>query len=169
MKYTYFCLLALFVLASCSPSKYTYNFDYYDYNSGRKPRKEFSTQAVHKPVLLIDEKSLVASSKESEVYISKPTPPMTKTEAKARVKSMSRAEREELRIEIKNYVREVKKSNIDNSENASKALTGDLKRAVIFGAVGLVLLIIGGDVLFILGAAALIVGLFFFIRYLSRQ
>jgi hypothetical protein len=45
----------------------------------------------------------------------------------------------------------------------------DMKLAAIFGAVGIVLLIIGGDVLTIIGAVALLVGLYFFIRWLIHQ
>jgi hypothetical protein len=63
----------------------------------------------------------------------------------------------------------MKKSNVVKSESSAKALSGDVKLAAIFGVVGLVLLIIGGEVLYILGAVALLIGLYFFIRYLSRQ
>jgi hypothetical protein len=170
----YILLLASFaMLVACTSPKYTYNFDYYDYNSGKRNsgiHKGLGTQQpFDKPVLVMDEKTLVASANESEVYIAKPATVITKTEAEARIKSMSKEEMKELRKEVKNYVKEAKKSNIVKSENAAKSLTGDVKLAAIFGAVGIVLLIIGGEVLYILGAAALLIGLYFFIRYLSRQ
>jgi hypothetical protein len=165
---------AILILASCSSPKYTYNFDYYDYNSGKKKTKvqegiATQQQSVDESTLTVDENTLVASAKESEVYIAKPAPVLTKEEAVERIKSMSKEERKELKKEVKSYVKEMKKSNVVKSESSAKALSGDVKLAAIFGVVGLVLLIIGGEVLYILGAVALLIGLYFFIRYLSRQ
>jgi hypothetical protein len=45
----------------------------------------------------------------------------------------------------------------------------DLKLAAIFGSIGVVALIIGGDVFAIIGGIAMIVGLVFFVRWLVRQ
>jgi hypothetical protein len=53
--------------------------------------------------------------------------------------------------------------------SSAKYMENDLKLAAIFGGVGLVLLIIGGDVLYVLGAIGLLIGLYFFIRWLMRQ
>lgn len=162
----------ILLLASCSSPKYTYNFDYYDYNSGKKIKTQevlAFQQPAQESVLTIDESILVASANETEVNIAKPAPVMTKAEAESVFRSMSKEERKELKREVKKYVKEAKKSNTVKSENAAKSLSGDVKLAAIFGAVGLVLLIIGGNVLSVLGAVALLIGLYFFIRYLSRQ
>jgi hypothetical protein len=47
----------------------------------------------------------------------------------------------------------------------------DLKMAAIFGSVGLVLTFLGGvnSVFWVLGVIAIVIGVVFFIRWLSRQ
>lgn len=159
------------ILSSCSTPKYTYHFDHYDYNSGKKKAKsQEAVVSVDKPTVepaMIDGKTLVASTKESEVYVAKPAPAISKEEAIARINSMSKEERKELKKEVKKFVKERKNDSVVGKE--TKALENDVKLAAIFGAVGIVLLIIGGDVLYVLGAVALIIGLYFFIRWLVRQ
>ena len=114
-----------------------------------------------------DERTLVASANENEVYIAKPTTVISREEAVTRIKSMSKEEKKELKREVKRFVKEKKREGTD--VNSTKALENDVKLAAIFGAVGIVLLIIGGDVLYVLGAVALLVGLYFFIRWLIHQ
>ena len=168
-------LSAALLLAACSTPKYTYHFDHYDYNSGKKkvtPVKP-STDLVSasQETLALDEKTLVASSDERAVYVSevKKEQVISKEEIVAKIKALSKEERKELKKEIKAYVKENRKVESVNSSNATSSLSGDLKLAAIFGAVGIVLLIIGGSVLYIIGAVALIVGLYFLIRYLSHS
>lgn len=48
-------------------------------------------------------------------------------------------------------------------------MDNDLKLAAIFGAVGIVALIISGDVFYIIGGIALIIGVVFFVKWLVRQ
>ncbi len=50
-----------------------------------------------------------------------------------------------------------------------KALDKDLKLAAIFGAVGIVALLIGGDVFWVIGGIALLIGVVFFVMWLARQ
>jgi hypothetical protein len=167
-------VITMLVLASCSAPKYTYHFDHYDYNSGKKKAASqeamvSSNTVTTDAVGVIDESTLVASAKEDETtYLAEPAPAITKEEAVARIKSMTKEERKELKKEIKKYVKESKKEESLKGEGSRK-LENDVKLAAIFGAVGIVLLIIGGDVLYVLGAIALIVGLYFFIRWLVRQ
>jgi uncharacterized membrane protein len=165
-------LLALLVISSCSTPKYTYHFDYYDYNSGKKKaQSQPVTVSVERPAMestiVIDEETLVASAKDHEVYVAKPAPVVSKEEAVAKLNSLSREEKKELKKEVKRYVKENKKAIKEGK--APTALENDVKLAAIFGAVGIVLLIIGGEVLYILGAVALLIGLYFLIRYLARQ
>lgn len=180
MKKYVLLFISMVILASCSSPKYTYYFDYYDYNSGKKKvtaqdglvsQEQLKTNSTDVPevksTVRVDEKTLVASTKEKEVYMAKPAPTISKEEAVARIKSMSKEEKRELKKEIKRYVKERKKAGID--VNSAKAMENDVKLAAIFGVIGIVLLIIGGDVLYVLGAIALIVGLYFFIRWLTRQ
>ena len=166
-------IIVLLVLASCSAPKYTYHFDYYDYNSGKKKATSQEAAVSVNPaatetVGAIDENTLVASTKADEAYIAAPAPAMTKAEAVARIKSMSKEERKELKKEVKKYVKESKKGESLKGEGGRK-LENDVKLAAIFGAIGIVLLIIGGDVLYVLGAVALIIGLYFLIRWLAHQ
>jgi preprotein translocase subunit SecF len=165
-------LVAFVILASCSTPKYTYYFDHYDYNSGKKnsASQGVVTQGVATEVMpheAASDETLVASANENEVYLAKPSPAASTREVASKLKSMSKEERKELRKEVKKYVKQNKKE-IKSSKSANQ-LENDVKLAAIFGAVGIVLLIIGGDVLSILGAVALLVGLYFFIRWLIHQ
>ena len=64
-----------------------------------------------------------------------------------------------------------KKNDVVESTEATKALDRDLKLGAIFGAVGVVGLILGGAsaVFFYIGGIALIIGVVFFVRWLIRQ
>ena len=175
-KYT-FIIIGAILLAACSSPKYTYYFDHYDYAKNKKgdlPQAAVvkAEQPAQESVLAIDERTLTASIKETGPVLVEPTTPAVSTapsneEMVAKLKSMSKEERKELKREVKRFVKENKK-DIKNG-NAAKAMENDVKLAAIFGAIGIVLLIIGGDVLYILGAVALLVGLYFFIRWLMRN
>jgi len=176
-KYIYL-LISMVILASCSSPKYTYYFDHYDYNSGKKKvalkeslvsqeKTETSVPDVNSSIS-IDEKTIVASAKETEVYIAKPAPVISREEAVARIKSLTKEEKRELKREVKKYVKENKKKDFAEG-SGGRAMANDVKLAAIFGVVGIVLLIVGGDVIYVLGAIALLIGLFFLVRWLVRQ
>jgi hypothetical protein len=57
------------------------------------------------------------------------------------------------------------------SVNATKQLDDDLKLAIIFGAIGITFAVLGGinTVFWVIGVIGLIVGLVFFIRWISTQ
>ena len=166
-KYSLFFLGAI-LLAACSTPKYTYHFDHYDYSTKKKdPAGVVAQQPAQESVLAIDESTLTASINGNEPVIATPAPTMTKEEAIAKLKSMSKEERKELKKEVKRYVKENKK-NIKEGK-APQAMAGDLKLAAILGAIGIVCLIIGGSALYIVGSVALLVGLFFFIRWLINN
>ncbi len=166
----YILLLApIAMLAACSTPRYTYNFDYYDYNSGKKKiAPQAAIVTTQKSEVMMDEETMVASANENDVYIAKAAPVISKEEVAARINSLSKEEKKELKREVKKAVKESKKENSVTGSGA-KALENDVKLAAIFGAAGIVLLIIGGDVLYVLGAIALLVGLYFFIRWLIHQ
>lgn len=157
---------------SCSSPNYTYHFDHYKYESKRAviqaPQAPSETQS-HDPLFAIDEKTVVASAKEEAVYVTETAPSISKEEAIAVVKNMTKAEKRELKREIKKYVTANKKGDSEMGAEAAKALEHDVRLAAIFGAVGIVLIAIGGSALYIIGAVSLLVGLYFFIRWLSRQ
>lgn len=171
MKKLLYFFVSVLVVTSCSSPKYTYNFDYYDYNSGKKKPvlKETVASAKESP-LTVDESTIVASAKEDVVYEPQAAvAPVSKAEAVAKLKSMTKADRKELKAELKKYAKESKKSSSVKEGQGTMGLGGDLKLAAIFGAIGIVLLIIGGDALSLIGGISLLVGLFFLIRYLINQ
>ena len=84
---------------------------------------------------------------------------------------MTQAERKELRQNLRSALKASLASSKLSPESlkASQGMDPDLKLAAIFGSIGVVTLIIGGDVFAIIGGIAMIVGLVFFVRWLVRQ
>jgi Flp pilus assembly protein TadB len=96
---------------------------------------------------------------------------MTQKERRAVTKQIKK-EIKEVQKEYKKEIKKLKKSSDkDNIEEAqaAKAIDRDLKLAAIFGAVGIVALIISGQVFWIIGGIALIIGVVFFVKWLVRQ
>jgi len=181
MKKSLFLIGAVVLMAACSSPKYTYNFDHYDYNSGRKQQPEKVTAQANTPEspLAIQEQTLVASNEESAVVLAETEKPATAAEAQANLEkkynSMSKAERKEFRKEVKQsmkeYMKAKKEGNSVAADEAIKAMDHDLKLAIIFGAVGLTLTLFGGvnSVFWILGVIAVVIGVVFLIKWLVRQ
>lgn len=170
MKSKIIVLLSLVVLASCSAPRYSYYFDHYNYNAGKKqppPVKERAT-------LSIDSQMLMASAAEQPLVISK-TPSESVTLAKNTYLQMTKMEQKEfrhnLKKEIKTYVKANKKAGSVESAKISNAMDHDLKLAAIFGAIGVVGLILNSvSVAFgIIGGIALIVGIVFLVMWIIRQ
>ena len=168
---------AMLILLSCSSSKYTYNFDYYDYNSGRKELSEIQSSKSLTAPLNIDKSELVASTDPKVVANANPeSSTMSDGISKSKsIKDLSKTEKKELRKKLKDYIKSYKNDvkSVDEvaSVNATKALDADLKLAIIFGAIGITFSILGGinTVFWVIGVIALIVGLVFFIRWISTQ
>ncbi len=172
---------AILILFSCSSPKYTYNFDYYDYNSGRKPaannKSNESLTATSAEPLKIDRNELVAASYKGVVIPSDQITINAKvvSTGTAKIKELSRAEKKHLRSELRDYVKnhakERKATDEVASVNAAQQLDDDLKLAIIFGAIGITFAILGGinTVFWVIGVIGLIVGLVFFIRWISTQ
>lgn len=182
--------LAAIFMAACSSQKYAYHFDKFDYNTGKngisgeyKPGAgEVISEAPVFPAapLALKREALTASTDNNKITL----PPSTgeiapqevaaSEESPARTyKEMSRSERREFRKEakdlIKTYIKAKKEGDEVKAAQAAQAMDHDLKMAAIFGAVGIVALIIGGDVFWIIGGIALIIGVVFFVLWLSRQ
>ena len=175
-------LVGIVLFASCSAPKYTYHFDHYDYNAGK--RKAESSQQLTSQVqeqeqefiiseepLKLNQETLVASADEQKVYVeqneSKPA------EAPKAYKEMTKSEKKEFRRDaqklMKTYIKAKKSGDDEAAAEAAKAMDKDLRFAAIFGAVGIVSLLIGGDVFYVIGAIALIIGVVFFVMWLTRQ
>ena len=170
---------AIVIMSSCSSPKYTYNFDYYDYNSGRKELSEVqSTKSVTEP-LRIDKSELVATA-DPRVGVMNPEPASSIDErgiskSTSSIKYLSKTDKRHLRKELRDYIRSHKNKEVSVNDGASvhatKQLDNDLKLAIIFGAIGITFAILGGinTVFWVIGVIGLIVGLVFFIRWISTQ
>ena len=81
---------------------------------------------------------------------------------------MNKSERKALRVEIKKQIKSsVKIQKVTKVQSGN--IDHDLKLAAIFGAVGVVGLIIYTSPFNIIGAIALIIGVVFFVKWLVRQ
>jgi 5'-3' exonuclease len=179
MKNFLLILCAVLLFAACSAPKYSYNFDHYDYNTGRKQaaakqdEPRLQSEEARSP-LIVAEESIVASI--APVVAETKKASLSNTDKKtiaSKIVSMSKAERKELKKDLKAEIKKFKAKKGDNgaSVNATKAMDHDLKLAAIFGAVGLILTLLGGagHVFWVLGVIALVIGAVFFIKWLSRQ
>jgi hypothetical protein len=163
-------LIPVALLAACSAPKYTASFQHQrnsvDYHAVK------TVESVS-PLLLatnIEAEQLVANTKVE--------PSISLIEAKKEVKKaylkMSKSERKEVRHllkkEIKSIVKNQKKEMSLTSTKAS-GLDHDLKLAAIFGAVGIVGLLLGsaGQFFVVIGAISLIIGVVFFVKWLLEQ
>lgn len=160
-------LLSVVLLGACSSPKYTASFNSYDTPSGNRTVKSIETPA---PASTINPNELIASTSMAPVEIKTEIAP---TDVRKTYVQMSKTERKalrnHLRSEIKTYVKDQKKKFEPNTVQATHGMDNDLKLASIFGAVGIVALIIGGDVFWIIGGIALIIGVVFFVKWLVRQ
>lgn len=62
-----------------------------------------------------------------------------------------------------------RKANNVKSVKAKGGMDADLQRSIIFGASGIVALVIGGQVFWVLGSLSLLIGLIFGIKWLLRK
>lgn len=178
-------LAGVSLFAACSVPKYTYYFDYYDYNSGKKKETagELATTVQDKTEhldvtlpenpLAIDEQTLTASAGEPvPVLIPERVASTVKASEVKSFSEMSKKERKEFKKELKKEIKKMIKEGKDGeSVQATKQMDRDLKMAIIFGAVGLVLGLFGGisSIFWALSVIAIVVAVIFLIFWLSRQ
>lgn len=170
-----FILCSLVLIVACSSPKYTYHFDTHDYHSGKRniAPESLSAEAVEIPSVSLDAETLVASGDEN-VFVPAPEKHVVAEEKKKafveQYNAMSRAERKEFRKELKSEIKKVTRlKKDDDSVKATAALDSDAKLAIIFGGIGLIFLLLPGEVFLILGAISLVIGFIFFVKWLSRQ
>lgn len=187
MKKYLLLLTSVLLLAACSSPKYAYYFDYYDYNSGKKkavmPTGEVAQSMITTPELgplQLDPQAVNASAGSRIKVIEKPAAmPTISAEDKAllqqKYSSLSRAEKKEFRKELKAEVKKMIKAQRSGESITAiadaKAMDGDLKMALIFTIVAIVLGAFGGanSIFWILSVIALVVAIVFFIQWLARQ
>ncbi|MFM9841279.1 MAG: hypothetical protein ACKVOQ_23645 [Cyclobacteriaceae bacterium] len=165
-----FYLIPVLLLAACSAPKYTASFQHQEINTGYHPVKAAKGLAIE----------LATASTENEVFTAstKAEPIAIVAEAKKELRTaylkMSKTERKEVRQllkkEIKSIVKNQKKEMSVTSTKAS-GIDHDLKLAAIFGAVGIVGLILGsaGQFFVVIGAISLLIGVVFFVKWLLEQ
>jgi hypothetical protein len=169
-------ILSSLLLVACSSPKYTYNFDYYDYHSGKrgtgiKPSEKISPIVLKGEVLVADASVTPSVLKES----ASPAVSVEKAPIIKKYSDMDKAEKKAFRAEVKKefktYVNSVKKGDTVKSETATKVMDNDLKLAIIFGAVGLTLTLFGGinEAFWVVGVISIVVGVVFLIKWLVRQ
>jgi len=165
MRITLYYLLGLIFITSCSAPKYAYHFDHYDYRSGKKTKIMEVGDIDSKPMSIQPE--LLVASKERAILVTEPIAEISNNEVRKTYAQMTKVERKEFRSDLKKYIKE-KKETVKATKKTN-AMDNDLKLAAVFGAVGLVALIISGDVFYIIGGIALIIGVVFFVKWLVRQ
>jgi F0F1-type ATP synthase assembly protein I len=147
-----------------------YRFDTHRYQSvaqKTQPEQMVTTATA------IDPNEVLASAE--PVWL-EPTAPI-ELEPTATPASLSKAEQKELRSQLKAQLKTQltpeKKAAIKKQLKADKAagMDHDLKLAAVFGAVGIVGILLGAaaDVFLIIGGIALLIGVIFFIKWLVRQ
>lgn len=170
MKKTLLILAAVAFMASCSSPKYTYNFDHYNYNAGKKKTSTINEIAAPDGPQAIQPEMLTASA-DNEVLVVASVAETKASPEKKTYAQMTKVERKALRsylkAEVKNKI-QTKKASIERV-SSTEGMDGDLKLATIFGAVGIAGLIIGGDVFYIIGGLALLIGVVFFVKWVIRQ
>jgi hypothetical protein len=188
MKNILLLLVGVLLLAACSShKKYSYHFDHYNYNIGKKkaraPRilvadnqEKTSDNNAHledSPVQVKPEE-LVASAEKTAPLPVKSAPSAEKTTGAKKYSAMSKSEKKEFRKslikEIKN-LKKIKKGDTSASPNNTKAMDYNLKMAIIFGAVALTLSFFGGvnSVFWVLSVVSLVIGVVFFIKWIAEQ
>lgn len=183
MKKYLLLLASVLLLAACSSPKYAYYFDHYDYNSGKKtvetPGIQVAQTTIATPemsVLQLDREAVTASA-ESRIKVVESVPVMVKEKALLQEKyaSLSRTEKKEFRKELKSEVKRIIKAKKSGESIASIAssmqMEQDLKLALIFGIVGIVLTALGGvnSIFWILGTISLVVAIVFLIKWIAEQ
>ncbi|HNT49282.1 MAG TPA: hypothetical protein PLM56_10835 [Cyclobacteriaceae bacterium] len=166
MKKFIYSLVALSAFA-CSGPKHTASFN----NVNSTVPYYAAKSEVPTP---INPEQMIASTASIPVVLATETPVAaqnTKEMVRKTYAQMTKEERKELRAELKSVIKTQKmnkKMGVE-SVSATKAMDNDLKLAAVFGAVGIVALIISGQVFYIIGGIALIIGVVFFVKWLVRQ
>lgn len=163
-------LLFVFVvvlLAACSSSQQVAKFPSSKVDVGYYVAKTTNTQ----PAAAMEEPStLTASTSAQPIFVPSEG---ARTQVKEAYSKLSKQEKKEVRQLLKKEIKAIAKSNKKapnlDGVTAKTGIDYDLKLAAIFGAVGIVGLIIGGNVFNVIGAIALIIGLVFFVKWLIRQ
>lgn len=169
MNRTFSFLALVLLISACSAPKYTYYFDTYQSKPVAKAKAEEKSPLAVAPETLTasasDEPMMLPETHPAAPIVTEAEVAALKQELKSMTKEEKKALRKELITQIKNKDKQVAASEGIVSADAAQAMDGDLKFALIFGIAAIVL----GIFSWVLGTIALIVALFFLIRWLMRQ
>lgn len=151
----------LLILTSCSAPRYTYYFDQQHY----PPRNEKTVEKVDN-LLLPPNYQILTMATSGEIEIIPVHTMELQNESKITV----------LKIPAPGWNEKVEvagKGNLQKRVSGLRATAApmekDLKRSIIFGASGIVALILGGSFLWVLGSLSLLIGLIFLIKWTMRR
>lgn len=177
MKFHQLLIIAAIFLAACSPKKYVYNFDTYDYNAGRKTNAVNPAVVIAESPLKLNDEALIASA-ESKPIAATPDKAIKEKEVQSvvdKVNAMSKAERKEFRKELKRELKELIKNDVKKSENVdsvnrTKVFDTLAALALAFGVGGIVLITLANisNAFWIAGAIALAIGAFLFVKWVAN-
>lgn len=167
MRIVFLLIISAFVISSCSTPKYTASFSNYQRVGENTNQTKSSTsipESKHN-----SEQQVLASTSNGPLEISSETNNTSSPNIQINKKEQKEAVKK-LRSDIKTYVKEQKKQVREGSYQDFE-WDNDLKLAMIFGAAGLVGVLLGGiSVVFsIVGGIALIIAVVFFVQWVLRQ
>lgn len=161
-------VISIVVLASCSSPKYAAHFP----SSSVDPNYHAAKVAQVERVSQATTENQVLTASVHATPVTLPAEEVRK-QVKDTYAKLSKEQKKEVRQLLKKEIKAIAKSSKkDASVTATMASGGmdhDLKLAAIFGSVGLVGLLIGGNVFTVIGAIAMIIGVVFFVKWLMRQ
>lgn len=186
MKKILLLIASVVFLAACSSPKYAYYFDHYDYNSGKKQVELNDAQlailsqsnllAPETGPLKLNQDAVTASAASRLIKVEQvPVAINDKALLQQKYASLSKAEKKEFRKELKTEVKKIikAKKNGESVESIMEnmAMDHDLKMALIFGIVGIVLSAFGGvnSIFWILGVISTVIAIVFLIKWLAEQ
>ena len=178
MKFHQLVIIAAIFLAACSPQKYVYHFDKYDYNIGKKTESPGQSIEVAESPLSIDREALVVSAASRPVLASEKREVAIKPEIKTlreKVNAMSKGERKEFRKELKKELKALIKKDVKKTEGVdsikkTKVFDTLSALALAFGVGGIVLITLANisNAFWIVGGIALAIGAFLFVKWVAN-
>jgi hypothetical protein len=176
-------IASVLLLAACSSPKYAYYFDHYDYNSGKKKleirdaqlakimlaKPELSPLQINEDAVTANVESRIKNVENVKVAVNE------KALLEKKYSSLSKTEKKEFRKELKSVVKKMIKAKKSGesfeSIKETQAMDSNLKMALIFGIVAIVLSAFGGtnSIFWILGTISAVIALVFLIMWIAEQ
>jgi hypothetical protein len=168
------------LLAACSSPRYSYYFDHYDYNSGKKTaiaapvvEAPANAQLTDESLLVLQKETLQASAEPYLIASPAPIASVNKPMPTEKISVRSKTEVKALKKKLITQIKELKKikKDLPPSADKSKVLDYDLKMAIIFGAVALTLSLFGGvnSVFWVASVISLVIGVVFLVKWIAEQ